>query len=75
MPIISQITKPDLIDPGAEEEVRQLLLGNKTKDFKLGFNMVKGRGQKDVNDGMTLEEAAASEKHFFSVSVLTGLFV
>ena len=37
--IIPVITKPDLIDPGAEGEVLQLLLGNKTQDFKLGLQV------------------------------------
>ncbi len=40
---IPVLTKPDLIDEGAENNVRDLLLGNKTDHFKMGFHMVKGR--------------------------------
>ena len=29
------ITKPDLIDPGAEDDVKRLLIGEKTNTFKL----------------------------------------
>ena len=41
---IPVLTKPDLIDKGAEEAVKDLLLGDKTKKkYKFGFHMVKGR--------------------------------
>lgn len=40
---IPVLTKPDLIDKGAEEAVKDLLLGKKTKKFKYRFHMVKGR--------------------------------
>jgi hypothetical protein len=40
---IPVITKPDLIDEGAENSVLDLLLGKK-KDFLMGFHIVKCRG-------------------------------
>ena len=40
---IPVLTKPDLIDDGAESNVKDLLLGKKTDKFELGFHMVKGR--------------------------------
>ena len=40
---IPVLTKPDLIDDGAEHNVKDLLLGKKTDKFELGFHMVKGR--------------------------------
>jgi GTP-binding protein EngB required for normal cell division len=63
--IIPVITKPDLIDPGAEEEVKKLLLGQMTDDFKLGFNMVKCRGQKDLNEAKSLSDSVKLEMEFF----------
>jgi hypothetical protein len=47
MPVI---TKPDLIDEGAENAVLDLLLGKK-KDCLLGFHMVKCRKQKAIIEG------------------------
>jgi interferon-induced GTP-binding protein Mx1 len=49
---IPVITKPDLIDPGAEQGVLDLLLGKKTNEFTLDFHMVKFRGQKALDDGL-----------------------
>jgi GTP-binding protein EngB required for normal cell division len=63
---IPVITKPDLIDSGAEKDVEELLLGNKTRDFQMGFHMVKGRGQADLDRNMTIEEGIQSEESFFS---------
>ena len=40
---IPVLTKPDLIDEGAETNVKDLLLGNKTDKFEMGFHMVKAR--------------------------------
>jgi hypothetical protein len=46
---IPVITKPDTIDPGAENDVLELLQGKKM-DFALGFHMTKGRGQNALNN-------------------------
>lgn len=40
---IPVLTKPDLIDDGAQDSVKKLLLGMKTDSFKMGFHMVKGQ--------------------------------
>lgn len=60
---IPVITKPDMIDKGAEGSVKDLLLGEKV-DFDMGFHMVKCRGQKALNDGMNMEEGMLEEAHF-----------
>lgn len=39
---IPVLTKPDLIDDGAQTAVKELLLGKKTDSFEMGFHMVKG---------------------------------
>ena len=60
------ITKPDLIDPGAEEGVKDLLLGRKTEKFEQGFHIVKCRGQKALNDKVPIEKSLEQEHTFFS---------
>ena len=62
---IPVITKPDLIDAGAEADVQDLLLGRKTQNFSMGFHMVKGRGQTDLNQSVTIDEGLAKEEAFF----------
>ena len=59
------ITKPDLIDVGAEDGVKDLLLGRKTDRFERGFHMVKGRGQKALNDKQSIRESLDEEEDFF----------
>jgi len=62
---IPVLTKPDLIDEGAEFAVRDLLLGLKTDDFKQGFHMVKGRGQAALNGNESIKDGLTSEESFF----------
>ena len=40
---IPVLTKPDLIDDGAQAAVKDLRLGKKTDVFEMGFHMVKGK--------------------------------
>ncbi|KAI9350922.1 P-loop containing nucleoside triphosphate hydrolase protein [Obelidium mucronatum] len=61
---ISIITKPDLIDIGAEGQVVELLL-NRKKMLKLGYHAVKCRGQKDLNDGVSIADGITKEAEFF----------
>ena len=62
---IPVLTKPDLIDNGAESAVQDLLLGNKTDSFEKGFHMVKARGQMALNHKKSIEQAIGSEAWFF----------
>lgn len=62
---IPVLTKPDLIDDGGETSVKDLLLGNKTDQFVRGFHMVKGRGQKELNENTGIEDALEKEDAFF----------
>jgi len=61
---IPVITKPDMIDRGAEGNVVHLLLGEHV-DFEMGFHMVKCRGQQALNDGVSMEEGMRDEMRFF----------
>lgn len=62
---IGVITKPDLIDDGAEEEVG-VVLSNKRKPLKLGYVMVKNRSQREVEGHVSVQVARQNEAEFFA---------
>ena len=64
--IIPVITKPDLVDSGAEKGVLQLLRGEKTDEYRLGFHIVKSRGQQALNDGKSIDVGLREEEEFFN---------
>ena len=64
--IIPVITKPDLIDRGAEGSVLELLKGVKTDFCELGFHIVKCRGQQELDDKITIEKGVEQENAFFA---------
>lgn len=66
------ITKPDLVDEGAEQGVIDLLCGRKTRDFKLGFHAVKCRGQKDLDASVDIATGLQREKEFFQEHPIWG---
>jgi len=59
------LTKPDIVDGGAERSVLDLLHGRKTDAFTRGFHMVKGRGQASLNKGDSIEKGLRDEEAFF----------
>jgi interferon-induced GTP-binding protein Mx1 len=61
---ISIITKPDLVDQGAEDAVIKLLC-NETKARKLGYHAVRCRGQKDLKVGISIQDGLQQEQDFF----------
>ena len=56
------LTKPDLVDIGAEKTVIDILKG-KNHSLKLGWHVVKNPGQKDLAE--PLFDRHLSEQHFF----------
>lgn len=62
---IPVITKPDLVDSGAEGGVLDLFLGKKTAPFMCGFHIVKCRGQKALNSGISIKQGLDNEERFF----------
>ena len=58
------MTKPDLVDQGTEDSILQIVNGTKVK-LKLGYTVVKCRGQKQIEGKLTLEQAMQSEEDFF----------
>ncbi|KAL2081402.1 hypothetical protein ACEWY4_023255 [Coilia grayii] len=59
------LTKPDLVDKGAEEGVVSIL-NNQVVPLKKGYMLVKCRGQQDINDNMPLAKALEKERKFFT---------
>ncbi|XP_066516313.1 interferon-induced GTP-binding protein Mx3-like [Hoplias malabaricus] len=58
------LTKPDLIDKGAEDDVLKIVQG-KVIPLNKGYIVVRCRGQKDINDKISLAEAMVTERDFF----------
>lgn len=53
---IGVLTKTDLIGPGAEDEVIEVV-NNRRKPLALGYTMLKNRSQQDIKDGVTTAKA------------------
>ena len=62
---IPVITKPDQLTSRADRDSILELLNNKVVTFSMSWHMVKCRGQDDVDNGMTLQEAAKQEAEWF----------
>ncbi|OQR85300.1 interferon-induced GTP-binding protein Mx [Thraustotheca clavata] len=62
---VSIITKPDLIDKGAEDAVINLLM-NRTKKRRLGYHVVKCRGQHALNTGVSISDGRKDEETYFA---------
>ncbi|XP_038201951.1 interferon-induced GTP-binding protein Mx1-like isoform X1 [Arvicola amphibius] len=61
---IGILTKPDLVDRGAEDKVVDVVR-NLVFHLKKGYMVVKCRGQKDIQRQMNLAEALKMEQAFF----------
>jgi GTP-binding protein EngB required for normal cell division len=59
------LTKPDLVDPGSEQHVLELLQTSKHTYAPHGFHLVKNRGQAALDSGMTIAQGLKDEKTFF----------
>ncbi len=53
---VGVLTKTDLIDAGAEQEI-VAVVNNVRKPLALGYVMVKNRSQKDINDKISTAKA------------------
>ncbi|XP_054434503.1 interferon-induced GTP-binding protein Mx2 [Pteronotus mesoamericanus] len=61
---IGILTKPDLVDKGAEKNVLNVVQ-NLTYSLKKGYMIVKCRGQQDITENLSLAEATKREMTFF----------
>ncbi|XP_055735201.1 interferon-induced GTP-binding protein Mx-like [Salvelinus fontinalis] len=58
------LTKPDLIDPGEEKNVLEIVQ-NSVMDLKMGYFIVKCHGQKKIDENMSITDAIEEELEFF----------
>ncbi|XP_048397262.1 interferon-induced GTP-binding protein Mx1-like isoform X2 [Stegostoma tigrinum] len=58
------LTKPDLVDKGTEGNVVDIVQ-NLVVELEKGYMIVKCRGQQEINDQLTLNEAIENERRFF----------
>ncbi|KAM9455166.1 interferon-induced GTP-binding protein Mx3-like [Clarias gariepinus] len=58
------LTKPDLIDRGTEKNILEIVR-NQVIPLSKGYVIVKCRGQKQIDDRISLAEATRVEKEFF----------
>ncbi len=58
------LTKPDLIDKGAETDVLKIVQG-KVIPLSKGYIIVRCRGQSDINNKIPLDKAINMEMEFF----------
>ncbi|KAL1247541.1 hypothetical protein QQF64_022917 [Cirrhinus molitorella] len=61
---IAILTKPDLIDKGTEKTVLAIV-DNRVIPLHKGYIMVKCRGQQQIDDDISLEDASEMESSFF----------
>ncbi|KAI1899078.1 hypothetical protein AGOR_G00057780 [Albula goreensis] len=61
---LAVLTKPDLVDKGTERNVLDIV-ENKVIPLSKGYLIVKCRGQKDIDDKISLSEATRREREFF----------
>ncbi|XP_056596278.1 interferon-induced GTP-binding protein Mx3-like [Triplophysa dalaica] len=61
---LAVLTKPDLIDKGAEKRILAIAQ-NKVIPLHKGYIMVKCRGQQQIDENISLEEASEMERDFF----------
>uniref|UniRef100_A0A8C2HBZ1 Myxovirus (influenza virus) resistance G n=1 Tax=Cyprinus carpio TaxID=7962 RepID=A0A8C2HBZ1_CYPCA len=61
---IAILTMPDLIDRGTEMRLLNIV-HDKVIPLRKGYIMVKCRGQQQIDDNISLEEAAQMERDFF----------
>ncbi|KAL7896234.1 P-loop containing nucleoside triphosphate hydrolase protein [Trichoderma sp. SZMC 28014] len=60
------ITKPDLINQGAEAKLARLAKNEDNIKLKLGFFLVKNPSPSELKDGLTMRERSNLELRFFS---------
>ncbi|KAM4700046.1 interferon-induced GTP-binding protein Mx2-like [Discoglossus pictus] len=58
------LTKPDLVDKGSEVEVLHVVQ-NEVYKLEKGYMMVKCRGQQEIQNNLSLQDALNNERAFF----------
>ncbi|XP_053561883.1 interferon-induced GTP-binding protein Mx1 [Bombina bombina] len=58
------LTKPDLVDRGTESQVLRVVR-NLEYELKKGYMIVKCRGQQEISENLSLQDALIKERNFF----------
>jgi hypothetical protein len=66
---IPVLTKPDLMDPGSESDVVDLLESPVVSGFHHGFFLVMNRGQAQLDSGVSLPMALQVEAEYFASTI------
>jgi Dynamin central region/Dynamin family len=66
---IPVLTKPDLMDPGSESDVLELLESPLLSGFQHGFHLVMNRGQAQLDAGLSLPMALKVEAEYFASAI------
>ena len=63
--ITGVLTKPDLVDRGAETDIVNMVRTPDRYKIRKGFTIVKLRSKEDMDNGMPLDAAFTQEKEYF----------
>ena len=66
--LVGVLTKPDLVDGGAEEDIIRMVRSPERFQVPKGFSVVRLRGKQEVTDGVSLQQGLLLEKQFFEKS-------
>jgi len=62
---VGVLTKPDLMDPGTESSLQEILDGDVVPLKTHGYFVVRNRGQRDIDRAVDLDDALRDEAAFF----------
>lgn len=65
MSLTGVLTKPDLVDKGAEDDIVNMVRTPDRFKIRKGFTIVKMRSKEDVTTGMPLQTALKNEQEWF----------
>ena len=65
---VGVLTKPDLVDKGAEPDILNMVRFPDRFQIRKGFSVVKMRSKQEVTENVSLEEALSREQKWFERS-------
>ena len=66
--VLGVLTKPDLVDKGAEEDIITMVRSPERFQIRKGFTVVKLRSKEEITNGVTLQQALLLEQQWFEKS-------
>ena len=65
---VGVLTKPDLVDRGAEEDIISMVRSPERFQIRKGFTVVKLRSKEEITNGVSLQQALLLEQQWFEKS-------